>query len=76
MVMRTITLEEHYASPAFLQGPGRDLTLPAELAEQLSNRDDGRSAAIFARRWRDTSRITSRAPRVASGGLFTHTPLG
>lgn len=23
--MRTITLEEHYASPAFLEGPGRDL---------------------------------------------------
>jgi uncharacterized protein len=34
--MRTITLEEHYATPRFLDGPGRDLkTAPAGVAEPL-----------------------------------------
>ena len=35
-MMRTITLEEHYASPAFMEGPGRDLKGYIELVEQLS----------------------------------------
>ena len=33
--MRTITLEEHFVSPAFLAGPGKDF------AEQLRNRGRG-----------------------------------
>jgi len=32
--MRTITLEEHFATPAFLDGPGRDLK---EQAEKFDN---------------------------------------
>ena len=48
--MRTITLEEHYASPSFLKGPGKDLkehakdfTGPrANLLEQLSDVGDRR----------------------------------
>jgi uncharacterized protein len=31
-MMRTITLEEHYATPAFMEGPGRDLKAQAEAA--------------------------------------------
>ena len=38
--MRTITLEEHYATPAFLDGPGR------KLKEQAS-RFGGRAAELF-----------------------------
>jgi uncharacterized protein len=38
--MRTITLEEHYATPAFLDGPGK------ELKEQAS-RFGGRAAKLF-----------------------------
>jgi uncharacterized protein len=33
--MRTITLEEHYASPAFLEGPGRKLKEHAKMAERF-----------------------------------------
>jgi hypothetical protein len=32
--MKTITLEEHFATPAFLNGPGRDLK---EQAEKYNN---------------------------------------
>ena len=32
--MRTITLEEHFATPRFLDGPGRDLK---EQAEKFNN---------------------------------------
>jgi len=39
--MRTITLEEHFATPAFLQGPGRKLK---EQAESFG----GRGAAVLA----------------------------
>jgi hypothetical protein len=60
--MRTITLEEHYATPAFMDGPGRDLKAQAEAArdhpqvaagyakliEQLCDLDDGRIAAMGA----------------------------
>ena len=58
--MRTITLEEHYATPVFMEGPGRDLKAHAEAArdhpqvaagyakliEQLCDLDDGRIAAM------------------------------
>jgi hypothetical protein len=30
--MRTITLEEHFATPGFLDGPGRDLKEQARLS--------------------------------------------
>jgi uncharacterized protein len=30
--IKTITLEEHYATPAFMEGPGRELTQMAEMA--------------------------------------------
>jgi predicted TIM-barrel fold metal-dependent hydrolase len=46
--MRTITLEEHYASPAFMEGPGRDLKGYAELVEQLCDLDDRRVADMDA----------------------------
>jgi len=60
--MRTITLEEHYATPAFMEGPGRDLKAQAEAArdhprvaagyakliEQLCDLDEGRIAAMDA----------------------------
>jgi predicted TIM-barrel fold metal-dependent hydrolase len=61
-MMRTITLEEHYATPAFMEGPGRDLKAQAEAArdhpqvaagyakliEVLCDLDDGRIAAMDA----------------------------
>ncbi len=60
--MRTITLEEHYATPAFMEGPGRQLkdqaqaahTHPqvaagyAQLLDQLYDLDDGRIADMDA----------------------------
>ena len=60
--MRTITLEEHYATEAFMEGPGRELKAQAEAArshpqvaagyakliEQLCDLDDGRIAAMDA----------------------------
>ncbi len=46
--MRTITIEEHYASPAFMEGPGRNLNRPGKLIEQLSDLDDQRIAAMDA----------------------------
>jgi uncharacterized protein len=60
--MRTITLEEHYATPAFMEGPGRDLKAQAEAArghpqvaagfakliEELCDLDEGRIAAMDA----------------------------
>src|SRR5215213_2945574 len=61
-MMRTITLEEHYATPAFMEGPGQDLKAQAEAArdhpqvamgyakliEQLCDLGDGRIAAMDA----------------------------
>jgi uncharacterized protein len=60
--MRMITVEEHYATPAFLDGPGRQLAAQAEAArehpqvaagyatliEQLCDLGDGRIAAMDA----------------------------
>src|SRR5215207_7443932 len=60
--MRTITLEEHYATEAFMEGPGRDLKAQAEAArshpqvaagyekliEQLCDLGDGRISAMDA----------------------------
>jgi predicted TIM-barrel fold metal-dependent hydrolase len=54
-MMRTITLEEHYASPAFLAGPGRKLKEQAkkgeifgseQLIEELSDLGDKRITAM------------------------------
>jgi uncharacterized protein len=53
-VMRTITLEEHYASPAFLEGPGWELKQRAEsfgfnkVLEQLCDLGEGRIADMDA----------------------------
>jgi predicted TIM-barrel fold metal-dependent hydrolase len=53
-MMRTITLEEHYASPAFMEGPGRDLKGQAEslgytrVLEQLCDLEEGRIADMDA----------------------------
>jgi predicted TIM-barrel fold metal-dependent hydrolase len=44
VMMRTIALEEHYATPAFIEGPGRDLKASAEAA-----RDHPRVAAGYER---------------------------
>jgi predicted TIM-barrel fold metal-dependent hydrolase len=46
--MRTITLEEHYASPAFMEGPGRDLKHSTTLVEQLCDLGDRRIADMDA----------------------------
>src|SRR4051812_43852461 len=60
--MRTIALEEHYATLTFMEGPGRDLKAQAEVAhdhpqvatdynkliEQLCDLDEGRIAAMDA----------------------------
>jgi uncharacterized protein len=60
--MRTITVEEHYATPAFMDGPGRQLAAQAQAArehprvaagyatliEQLCDLGDGRLAAMDA----------------------------
>jgi hypothetical protein len=54
--MRTITLEEHYASPAFMKGPGRKLAERAKtvggplvkVIEQLGNLGVGRIAEMDA----------------------------
>ena len=54
--MRTITLEEHYATPGFLDGPGQDLKNAAlkfegratKLIEQLCDIGDKRMAAMDA----------------------------
>src|ERR687897_53160 len=60
--MRTITLEEHYATEAFMEGPGRELKAQAEAArshpqvaagyekliEQLCDLGDGRISAMDA----------------------------
>ena len=60
--MRVIALEEHYATPAFMEGPGRDLEAQAEAArdhpqvaagyakliEQLCDLGEGRIAAMDA----------------------------
>jgi predicted TIM-barrel fold metal-dependent hydrolase len=56
MNMRTITLEEHFASPAFLDGPGRKLKEraakiggpAARFLEQLSDLGDNRIAEMDA----------------------------
>ena len=42
--MRTITLEEHFATPGFLDGPGRDLM---EQARQIG----GRADQLYAESW-------------------------
>jgi len=54
--MRTITLEEHFASPAFMEGPGRPLreqarsvgALGQQIPEQLCDLGDERIAAMDA----------------------------
>jgi predicted TIM-barrel fold metal-dependent hydrolase len=54
--MRTITLEEHFASPAFMEGPGRPIReqarlvggLMQQLPEQLCDLGDKRIAAMDA----------------------------
>src|SRR3984885_10366292 len=54
--MRTITLEEHFASPGFLDGPGKDLkdralrfgARAANLVERLSDLGDKRIAEMNA----------------------------
>src|SRR5215472_716290 len=62
--MRTITLEEHYATPAFMQGPGRQIKdhiqaahahqeVAAEMSallDRLCDLDDGRIAEMDAAR--------------------------
>jgi len=56
-MMRTITLEEYYATPAFLDGPGRKLNEQAKMAkhfgygkliEELSDIGDKRIAEMDA----------------------------
>ncbi len=44
--MRTIALEEHYATSEFLRGPGRWLASRAGIVEPISDLGDGRIAAM------------------------------
>lgn len=44
--MRTIALEEHYATTEFLAGPGRWLALRTGIAEPIRDLGDGRIAAM------------------------------
>jgi predicted TIM-barrel fold metal-dependent hydrolase len=44
--MKTIVLEEHYATPTFMAGPGRWLTARPQLVEALLDLDAGRIAAM------------------------------
>ena len=44
--MRTIALEEHYATTEFLSGPGRWLTSRTGIVEPISDLGDGRIAAM------------------------------
>ncbi|OBG20981.1 amidohydrolase family protein [Mycobacterium sp. 852002-51057_SCH5723018] len=44
--MRTIALEEHYATTEFLNGPGRWLASRAGIVEPISDLGDGRIAAM------------------------------
>lgn len=50
--MRTVALEEHYASPAFVVGPGRDFgkysQFTAKVISQLRDVDEGRIAEMDA----------------------------
>ena len=48
--MRTIALEEHYATPGFLDGPGRQLMTRRgpEIVDRLCDVDDGRIAEMDA----------------------------
>ena len=39
--MQTITLEEHYATEAFMEGPGRELKVQAEAARSRRRQDRG-----------------------------------
>ncbi len=67
--MRTITLEEHYASPAFLAGPGRELKEQGgivgdpKILAALADVGDGRIAAMDAAGI-DVQVLTLTAPSV------------
>ena len=69
--MRAIALEEHFATPAFLDGPGRPLKERAEtsggrfatLLSQLADIGDGRVAAMDAARI-DVQALSLTAPGV------------
>jgi uncharacterized protein len=47
--LKTITLEEHYATTTFMDGPGRWLASRPKLAEALLDLGEGRIAASLAR---------------------------
>ncbi len=68
--MRTITLEEHFATPAYLAGPGRKLKERAEqsdwmakLMADLTDFGDGRVAAM------DKAGVTMQALSLTSPGV-------
>jgi hypothetical protein len=61
--MRTVALEEHYATRAFMEGPGRDLKAQAEAA-----RDHPQVAAGYANSCATSARAGSRrwTPRAST----------
>jgi len=63
--MRTIALEEHFATPAFLQGPARGLEehMPAKLIEELVDIGDKRVAAM------DSAGVDVQALSLTSPGV-------
>jgi hypothetical protein len=47
--IKTIALEEHYATTTFMDGPGRWLAFRPKLAEALLDLGEGRITASLAR---------------------------
>jgi uncharacterized protein len=48
MAVRTITLEEHFATPAFVDGPGRTLNARTDIVEPLLDVGEGRIGEMDA----------------------------
>ena len=88
MEMRTITLEEHYATPEFMSGPGCQITQQAEAAkahpdvaaglarliDQLCDIGDGRIANMDAARI-DVQVLSLTAPGLEQLGADDAVPL-
>ena len=65
--MRTITLEEHFATPLFLAGPGNDINKQPEIAEQLLELSERRIAEM-AIAGIDMQVLSINAPGVEQSG--------
>jgi predicted TIM-barrel fold metal-dependent hydrolase len=61
--MRTITLEEHFATPAYLDGPGRHIKEQPNIVEQLVDLAAGKIAAM------DRAGITMQVLSITAPGV-------